>query len=95
MKSKYNVNGNQKLDQLFYMIDNSFVLSEEFKAKLRIPAFWIFSYADKDSKDLNEMIKQVIEDLRYCLIFSDKFITELENLYTDSLEFELKRYENK
>ena len=91
MKSKYAVNGNEKLDQLFYMIDNCHVLSTELSAELRGTAFWILT-VNKDNIDgFLERINNVINNLRYCLIFSDKFINDLEKLYAEACNFEFNR----
>lgn len=87
MEKKYNVGGNKKLEQLFYMVDNSFVLSDELKKKLRNLAFFIDARGDTEGGNAIDMIEELVKDLKYCRIFSVEFINELCGLYYDALTF--------
>ena len=93
---KYSVDGNQPLDQLFFMMENQSVLSENLEKKIMSIAFHIQhqNIGQEGYNFITEKIEQLIDELRWVNIFSRYFIDNLNYLMKRALEFEFERNEN-
>lgn len=65
--------GNEIADQLLYTLENSYILSDEFKVRIRNIISVILSNLENNKENIHNDIQILGTDLSYSNIFSDEF----------------------
>lgn len=69
----FECNGNEIADQLLYTLENSYILSDEFKVRIRNIISVILSNADDNKEYILDSIEILYTDLSYTNIFTYEF----------------------
>ena len=90
--NKYN---NEHLDSLVRMLEQSSVLSEQFKSMLSMNIEWIANKGAQYQADAEERIKNIYEDMSKLMIFSYEFKADIRYKLSAGLGNEIYKQKQK
>ncbi len=93
--NSFKTDGNEDADIIFCMMENNTSISDQMKYRINNLALWIVTNHENHVDKIRQSIKDLKDEMEWMIIFSDKFIYEINSLLLKSLIFEIEKISKK